>query len=835
MKETAVPEYKPWHVVQQIGKGSFGCVYEIQREDFGEVYKAALKVISIPRSEEEMETTCRERGLYDEKSVTQYYESAVAEVTKEFAFMTKLKGNTNIVSYEDHQLRKHANGIGWDVLVRMELLTPLSKYVYMHPLYCRDVVQLGIDICNALERCKRYEMIHRDIKMDNIFVSDQGDFKLGDFGVARIAEHTLSVMSKTGTPNYMAPEVEKGQAYGSNVDIYSLGVVMYRLLNCDRFPFFPSYPQPIVYQDVEKANIKRLKGEKLSCPVNAQDDLGKIVLRACEYNPEERYSDPVEMKKDLENFLRFGSGLDTLVNENLLNHSIGNTVGKQSGKKEQNIVENNSSAEIRSADLNEGTVSLFFSKNRKQIENSDEMEVMSADSDLERKNSSKELKEQLKDKSVCQPILDPISSDQVNEKKAIESDAGTISLFFQHQQQANCDEKMEIVPVDPDMEAVSVLEKKPDDAIETEEKKEIAIITSEQSDKGETNDFSRKQKKKRVKVVYVLVAVCAGIAIAISVGHFLYFHYTTTELPDVIGQTEEKAAQILQSNSLQIARQGEEYSDTIEKGNVIRLQQSAGEVLEPGIRINKNTKVFFVISAGQQYIMENYVGMKEEDAKEKLQSIAIDMSVEQVYSEKYAAGIIMTQDIAVGEKVSSDTVIHFHVSKGVQPFKLKDYVGKSVEAAAAYAKQKGLKTSIKKVYNTKVKKGFVVSQMPKSGVEVKKGDKLSLTVSKGPKLYKVPNLVRKTEKQAAEALKKHHLKLGKITREYNSTIPEGLVIRQSDVAGKQLVKNSQIAIVVSLGEKPVVREQPRTSQSSTPRPKPRRENVTPLDELEVLR
>ena len=114
-----------------------------------------------------------------------YFHGIVEELMHEFSIMFKLKGTANIVSCEDLRVLEHPDGIGWDILIRMELLHPLLPYVYEHPMARRDIIRLGIDICKALELCQRYNVIHRDIKPENIFISDNGDYKLGDFGIAR--------------------------------------------------------------------------------------------------------------------------------------------------------------------------------------------------------------------------------------------------------------------------------------------------------------------------------------------------------------------------------------------------------------------------------------------------------------------------------------------------------------------------------------------------------------------------------------------------------------------------------------------------------------------------
>lgn len=293
------PFWGSWRISKMLGEGSFGKVFEIEREDFGRTYKAALKVITIPQSESELKSVMSD-GM-DAESATSYYKSFVGEVVDEFAMMSGLKGNSNIVSYEDHTVVEHKDGIGWDILIRMELLTPLLDYATTErPMGRNDVIKLGIDICKALECCQRQNIIHRDIKPENIFVSPNGDYKLGDFGIARTVEKTTSGLSRKGTYTYMAPEVYKGEEYGSSVDIYSLGIVLYRLLNNNRAPFLPQFPAPITHSDRENSIARRVGGEPLPAPVSAEPQLAGIILKACAYLPQNRYVSPEAMRMDLE-------------------------------------------------------------------------------------------------------------------------------------------------------------------------------------------------------------------------------------------------------------------------------------------------------------------------------------------------------------------------------------------------------------------------------------------------------------------------------------------------------------------------------------------------------
>ena len=287
-----------WKIIRLLGEGSYGKVFEIERSEFGQTYRAALKVITVPQSSAEVRSVISE-GM----SVSQaeaYFHGIVEELMHEFSIMFKLKGTANIVSCEDLRVLEHPDGIGWDILIRMELLHPLLPYVYQHPMARRDIIRLGIDICKALELCQRYNIIHRDIKPENIFISDNGDYKLGDFGIARTIERTTSGLSKKGTYSYMAPEVYIGKKYGFSVDTYSLGLVLYRMLNKNRGPFLPQPPEAITFSSREQALARRMSGEPLPRPFYGEGRLGEIVLKACAFDPKDRYSSPQQLRQELE-------------------------------------------------------------------------------------------------------------------------------------------------------------------------------------------------------------------------------------------------------------------------------------------------------------------------------------------------------------------------------------------------------------------------------------------------------------------------------------------------------------------------------------------------------
>ena len=285
-----------WEVVRKIGEGSFGGVYEIHRTlPDGRVEKAALKKLTVPKDNSEI------RELYSQsfskKNITAHYKEQVRELAKEYTLTQELNSCKNVVACHEVQCVQHADGIGWDIYIRMELLKPL-KHVLSADYQEMAVLKLGLSLCDALLACQEHHIIHRDIKPENILVSDRGEFKLGDFGIAKVSEKTATG-TMTGTMGYMAPEVANRWHYGAQADIYSLGMVLYWMMNRHTLPFLPFPPAiPTAAQRQEAAN-RRFAGEDFPPPVNGSRALKAIVMKACAFSTDKRYQTVREFRRDL--------------------------------------------------------------------------------------------------------------------------------------------------------------------------------------------------------------------------------------------------------------------------------------------------------------------------------------------------------------------------------------------------------------------------------------------------------------------------------------------------------------------------------------------------------
>lgn len=348
-REHPVSPWAEWKIVEKIGEGSFGKVYKAQRSERGKFFYSAIKVINIPGSQSELNCVRSEAG--DDQSVREYFRNLVEECIQEISTMEYFRGNSHIVSVEDFKVMEYLDDIGWEISIRMEYLTSFMDYCAEKQLTEKDVIKLGLDLSKALGYCRKLNIIHRDIKPENIFVSRFGDFKLGDFGIARELERTMSSFSKKGTYSYMAPEMYKGEKYDSRVDIYSLGIVLYKLMNRNRLPFLNLEKQFITYRDKENALARRMSGEPLKKPADAGEMFSGIILKACAYKPEDRYQTPEEFYNDLDDLQH---GRYKVVTENDFGSPAAAEKLQQS-RKTQNLVQEQKKIEQRKPEQQKAT------------------------------------------------------------------------------------------------------------------------------------------------------------------------------------------------------------------------------------------------------------------------------------------------------------------------------------------------------------------------------------------------------------------------------------------------------------------------------------------------
>ena len=184
----------------------------------------------------------------------------------------------------------------------MEYVSGITLKEYIDrkkPLPGRTAANIAGLVLTALQCAHENGIVHRDVKPQNIMVTEKGEVKVMDFGIARFAmsqSHTIDG-NAIGSVHYISPEQALGGAVDQRTDIYSVGVILFEML-CGRLPFDGESPVSVALQQVEQ-NPKALRSLNPNVPVG----LEQITLHAMAKNPDDRYADCGEMIADLRRWL----------------------------------------------------------------------------------------------------------------------------------------------------------------------------------------------------------------------------------------------------------------------------------------------------------------------------------------------------------------------------------------------------------------------------------------------------------------------------------------------------------------------------------------------------
>ena len=599
-----------WKEEELIGEGSYGKVYKAKKEEFGIATYSAIKQIEIPQTKSEIQTLKTE-GM-TQNDITRYYEKSVQKWVEEIKFMSIFKDSENIVSIEDYEIIPKKNEIGFIINIKMELLKNLDAYILENNITDKEAIKMAIDVATALEDCEENNVVHRDIKPDNIFVNKKGIYKVGDFGIAKHIDKTVSNMSKKGTENYMAPELYKNEKGNRTVDTYSLGIMLYRYFNYNRLPFLPNYPEEITMEAREEALYKRISGEKMPAPQNATREIAEIILKACNYYPKDRYSSATELKTDLQKVYDQIDKPKTLFNFN----------EKQMNKL---FIENTKS------DSHNGTLSVFESE---QPKDQLDMTVGMGINEINDVHQDEEVIEKQPINEVVENEDEPIAEKEVQQGKVDNNEIEKNKI------------KEEVVQED-------IKEEKQNEKIKEKPKKGEKI----------KSPIWIKIKNNKYKIILALLI----ILIILGIIFIPKFKKEEEQVPlienvrmiQVVGLTSEEATQKIDELGLEIQYEYEEVEDETQIGKV--LEQSIQENQE----VAKGTTVTIKVAVSKQkVVVPNVVGMNINDAIQQLTAMGLPINATGQYSNDVEKDIIISQMIPEGQEINVGTTIEVLVSLG---------------------------------------------------------------------------------------------------------------------------------------------------------------------------
>jgi len=278
--------FNDWKISDKISEGNFSTVYKaIGPNDC----LSAIKYVSFPRDKKELDKIINMGLAKNYNDANNYF---MRIVNNEVVIMKKFNGSPNIVNCFDASIDNKEDGSGIDYYIRMEYIEDIKSYYSKGLIDVDEVVKLGIDICSALELCSSINLTHCDIKPENIFVGNDGNYKLGDFSSAFFNNSGNNIYY--GSLNYVAPEIYNGKGISKNTDLYSLGLVMYQLL-CGSLPFISKSI------DEKTAFNLRMSGNNIPVIRGVNKKLMDIIIKACSFDVKNRYNSPTDMKNDLKN------------------------------------------------------------------------------------------------------------------------------------------------------------------------------------------------------------------------------------------------------------------------------------------------------------------------------------------------------------------------------------------------------------------------------------------------------------------------------------------------------------------------------------------------------
>ncbi|MCL1810226.1 MAG: protein kinase [Clostridiales bacterium] len=297
-RHNIVSPWGGWSSVKFLGMGTYGKVYLFKREEYGSTYYCAIKHISIPTYQDRIDNLFLDGAATDRVAAQEYCDRLLESFVSDININAALKGHKNFVSYDDHRIFPYADEPGYDIYIKMEYFTSLSNYLQQQPLALADLLRIGEDICTAMSSLEKRGLVYREINPEDIFVNRVGDFKLGDYGTKKPTKEPQGEVSLPDI-SFAAPELAKKGEADNRADIYSLGLVLYGLLNGNRAPFLPPFPVSVSHSSRFVAENMRLRGDKLPSPLCADEKLSAIILKACAFSADKRWKDAEQMKGKL--------------------------------------------------------------------------------------------------------------------------------------------------------------------------------------------------------------------------------------------------------------------------------------------------------------------------------------------------------------------------------------------------------------------------------------------------------------------------------------------------------------------------------------------------------
>lgn len=276
-------------IEKEISRQADQICYSLRDPVSGE--RHVLKHQSIPASDSHVRALILSGAYRDDAAVHEYYTRVVEDMRRELDIGKKLAASGCFVGALDYQIEPKSEGVGYDVYILYPLHVPLNELMSRSPITHLKAINMGIDLCDALIACREAGYLFQNLKPENIYLLSSGRFLLGDLGLVPLSELEYSSTPETYIGPYSAPELSDIAACpNTTVDMYALGMVLYRIYNGNHGPFEDENTPE------QMAERLRMTGKPLPTPLYADYELTEIISKACAFRVEDRFAEPAHLK-----------------------------------------------------------------------------------------------------------------------------------------------------------------------------------------------------------------------------------------------------------------------------------------------------------------------------------------------------------------------------------------------------------------------------------------------------------------------------------------------------------------------------------------------------------
>lgn len=297
----------------------------------------------------------------------------------------------------------------------------------------------------------------------------------------------------------------------------------------------------------------------------------------------------------------------------------------------------------------------------------------------------------------------------------------------------------------------------------------------------------RPRKRRGRRLLLVAVALLAATAV---LGWYLAVGRYET-VPGLVGLSQAEAIKTGEAAGFVVEAGASQYSEVVKKGDVIATDP------ESGTRLLPDETITLTISNGKErYKIPNIQGDSLDEATQTLESLNLKVGeVAEAFSDSIpSGGVIKSSSHKVGQSVKRDTVVDLVISKGPRPIPIPNWIRKAGDAAEDALRKLGFEVARTEQFSEDVKAGQVISQNPSSGIG-RKGDTVSLVVSKGPERVAVPDLDGMTEAQVRAAVEPLGLKVNATRNPFSGD--DATVRYQTPEAGSKVKRGSTVTVFLS--------------------------------------